>query len=55
MRSFLPILLLGVAGLLVGGAISLRRQGARWPAVIGLGLLGAVAAAAGVLWLVNVS
>ena len=39
--------------LLVGGAISLRRQGARWPVVVGFGLLGAIAAAAGVLWMVN--
>jgi hypothetical protein len=55
MRSFLPILLLGVAGLLLGGAISARRQGARWPVVGGLGLLAAIAAVAGVLWMVNVS
>ena len=51
MRGFLPILMLGLAGLLVGGAISLRRQGARWPAVIGLALLSAVAALAGILWM----
>jgi hypothetical protein len=51
MRTVLPILLLGFAGLLTGGAISLRRQGARWPVVIVVGLLAAVAAVAGVLWL----
>jgi hypothetical protein len=43
--------LLGVAGLFVGGAISLRRQGARWPAVVVVALIGVVAAVAGVLWM----
>jgi hypothetical protein len=51
MRSILPVVLLGLAGLLVGGALSLRRQGARWPVVAGMGLLGALAAAAGLFWL----
>lgn len=51
MRALLPIVMLGLAGLLVGGAISLRRQGAGWPVVVGVALLGAVAAAAGVLWM----
>jgi hypothetical protein len=40
-----------MAGLLVGGAISLRRQKAPWPVVVGVGLLGVVAAVAGVLWM----
>jgi hypothetical protein len=53
MRAILPIALLGLAGLLLGGAISLRRQGARWPAVAGAGLLGGLAAAAGLFWLVD--
>jgi hypothetical protein len=44
--------MLGVAGLFVGGAISLRRQGAGKTPVLVLGLIGAVAAVAGVLWLV---
>lgn len=52
MSSVLPILLLGVAGLFVGGAISLRRQGAGKAPVLALGLIGAVSAVAGVLWLV---
>ena len=51
MGGVAPILLLGLAGLLVGGAISMRRQGAG-PAVWGgLGLLGAIAATAGLFWL----
>jgi hypothetical protein len=41
--------LLGLAGLLLGGAISMYRQGAGKPMVILLSLLAAVAAAAGVL------
>ena len=51
MRTVLPILLLGLAGLLVGGAISLRRQQAPWPVVVGVAVLAAVAAVAGVLWM----
>lgn len=51
MRTVLPILMFGLSGLLLGGAISLRRQGARWPVVIVVGLLAALAAVAGVLWL----
>ncbi|MBX6748696.1 MAG: hypothetical protein IRY85_03335 [Micromonosporaceae bacterium] len=53
MRTVLPILLLGLAGLLLGGAISLRRQGVRWPVVVVLGLLAVLSAAAGVLWMVG--
>jgi hypothetical protein len=49
--KILPILLLFVAGLLVGGAISLRRQGARLPVVGAVGLLAAISAVAGVLWM----
>jgi hypothetical protein len=52
MRTLLPILLLGLAGVLVGGAVSLRRQGAGRATVVVLGLLSAVAAVAGVLWLI---
>jgi hypothetical protein len=51
MSSVLPILLLGLAGLFVGGAISMFRQGASRAPVIVLGLLAAVSATAGVLWL----
>jgi hypothetical protein len=52
MGAVWPILLLGVAGMLMGGAVSLKRQGAG-PVAIGLvGLVALVAAAGGVLWLV---
>jgi hypothetical protein len=41
-----------VAGLLLGGALSMRKQGAN-PLVVGIiGLLAVVAAAGGVLWLI---
>ena len=53
MGSVLPILLLGLAGLLVGGVVSLRQQGARWPVIGFVGLLAAVSAVAGVLWLMS--
>ena len=47
----MSILLLGLAGLLLGGALSLRKQGtSKTPFVITL-LLAAVAAAGGLLWL----
>jgi hypothetical protein len=51
MSAVLPIVLLGLAGLLVGGAISLRRQGAGLLVVGVVGLLGLVSALAGVLWM----
>jgi hypothetical protein len=45
------IVLLGLAGLLIGGAITLRQQGtSKTPFVITL-LLAALAAAGGLLWL----
>ena len=53
MSSILPIVLLGVAGLLIGGAISVRRQGSGPVPVIVLGLLGTVSAVAGALWMVE--
>jgi hypothetical protein len=52
MKSVLPILLLALAGLFVGGALSMRRQGAGPAPVVVMGLLAAAAAVAGVLWLV---
>ena len=51
MNTLLPILLLGVAGLFLGGAISVRRQGGGAVPVVVLGLLGFVAAVGGVLWM----
>jgi len=51
--AVLPILLLGLAGLLGGGVISLRQQGARWPVLGFVALLAAVAAAGGVLWMMS--
>ncbi len=51
MRSIWPILLLGLAGILLGGAWSLRKQGSSLVAVGFVGLLALVAAAGGVLWL----
>jgi hypothetical protein len=49
--SVWPVLLLGVAGLLVGGAISMHRQGSGRVPVVLVGLLSVVALVAGVLWL----
>ncbi|WP_189043533.1 hypothetical protein [Micromonospora sonchi] len=51
MRAVLPTLLLIFAGVLVGGALSLHRQGAPRGAVVVTGLLAVLATAAGVLWL----
>jgi hypothetical protein len=52
MRAVWSIVLLGVAGILVGGAVSLRRQGASVVAVALVGVLAALAAAGGILWLI---
>jgi hypothetical protein len=49
--SLLPILMLGVAGLLLGGAWSLHKQGTGRGPVAAVGLLGLVAAVAGVFWM----
>jgi hypothetical protein len=46
-----PLLLLGLAGLLTGGAWSLRRQGAGPVAVGVVAILAVLALAAGVAWL----
>ncbi|WP_204032496.1 hypothetical protein [Micromonospora qiuiae] len=51
MRAVLPTLLLIFAGVLVGGTLSLHRQGAPRGAVVVTGLLAVLATAAGVLWL----
>jgi len=49
--SIFPILLFALAGVLVGGAVSLRRQGAGAATLIVMGVLAALATAGGVLWL----
>ena len=49
--SYLSLLLFALAGIFVGGVISLRRQGASRFAVALVGVLALLAAAAGVLWL----
>jgi hypothetical protein len=47
-----PVILLGVAGLLLGGVLQMRKQGASLYAVGFVALLALVAAAGGVLWLI---
>lgn len=51
MSSALPVALMALAGILVGGAWSLHRQGAARLNVMLLGVLAAVALAGGILWL----
>ncbi|MGC4788942.1 hypothetical protein ACLQ22_14050 [Micromonospora sp. DT178] len=51
MGGVLPSLLLILAGVLVGGAWSLHRQGAPRGAVVVTALLAGLATVAGVLWL----
>ncbi|WP_405106140.1 hypothetical protein OG559_20815 [Micromonospora sp. NBC_01405] len=51
MGSVLPMLLLILAGVLVGGVWSLHRQGAPRSAVVITALLAVVATVGGVLWL----
>jgi hypothetical protein len=48
-NGVLPIALFALGGVLVGGAVSLRRQGAPGVAVALLGVMAVLAVAAGVL------
>ncbi len=52
MRAVLPILLLGLAGMLVGGAVSLVRQGASRSSIVLVAVLAILAATGGILWLI---
>ena len=52
MSSWFPIILFGLGGVLAGGAVSMRRQGAPTMAVVLLGLLALMAVAAGALRLI---
>ncbi|MEV4755537.1 hypothetical protein AB0J86_10545 [Micromonospora sp. NPDC049559] len=52
MGTLLPILLFALAGVLVGGAFSMYRQGAARGVVGFVALLALLATAGGVLWLV---
>ena len=53
MGTVLPVVLFALGGVLVGGAVSLRRQGAPVAAVVVVGLLAVVSVAAGALRLAN--
>ncbi|MDP9791992.1 hypothetical protein J2S43_000504 [Catenuloplanes nepalensis] len=48
----IPLLLLAFAGILAGGAFSLHRQEASTFSIVITGLLAALAAAGGILWLI---
>jgi hypothetical protein len=50
-QSILPIALFALAGVLVGGAYSIRQQGGSRVIVIGFGLLAVIAVLGGVAWL----
>jgi energy-converting hydrogenase Eha subunit H len=50
--SVLPILLLGLAGMLVGGVVTLVRQGATKFSIGLVALLAALALAGGIAWLI---
>jgi hypothetical protein len=52
MSNVLPILLFALGGVLVGGAVSMRRQGAPTAAVLVLALMALLAIAAGTLRLI---
>lgn len=51
MNAILSVVLFALAGLLVGGAWSLRQQGAGTPAVVLMVVLAMLALAGGVAWL----
>ena len=50
--SVVPVLLLGLGGMLVGGVISLARQGATKFSIGLVAALALLSLAAGVLWLI---
>jgi hypothetical protein len=50
-KSFAPVVLLALAGLLLGGAYSLLRQGSSKPLAAVIGGLGLLSGLGGVLWL----
>ena len=52
MSSIVPILLLGLGGMLVGGVISLSRQGATKFSIGLVAALALLSLAGGVLWLI---
>ncbi|BCJ51029.1 hypothetical protein Asp14428_25040 [Actinoplanes sp. NBRC 14428] len=52
MSSIAPVLLLGLAGILVGGVVSLARQGATRFSIGLVAALALLALAGGVLWLI---
>jgi hypothetical protein len=52
MDTVLPSLLLILAGLLVGGVVSLHRQGASRSVLVVTALLALLATAGGLLWLI---
>jgi hypothetical protein len=52
MTAVLPVVLFALAGVLAGGAWSMRRQGASPGAIGFVGLLALLASAGGVLWLI---
>jgi hypothetical protein len=51
MRTVLPVVLMALAGVLVGGAWSMHKQGAGRGVVALLAVLAVVALAGGILWL----
>jgi hypothetical protein len=52
-NSVLPVLLLGLGGILLGGVLSMRKQGAGIVPVALVAALAAVSVAGGVLWLIG--
>lgn len=51
MRTVLPIALFALAGVLVGGIVSMYRQGGARPTMVLMGVLAVAAAGGGVLWM----
>lgn len=51
MGSVLPVVLFALAGILVGGAWSVHRQGGSRGMVVALGVLALLALGGGILWL----
>jgi hypothetical protein len=50
-NTVLPVALFALAGILVGGVVSMRRQGAGRNAIVAMAVLAGLAVVGGVLWL----
>lgn len=54
MNGYLPIVMFGAGGVLLGGALSMRSQGAGRVPMLVVGVLALLAMAGGAFWLIGI-